>query len=160
MYSGYEGRFSPLPHLCNYVEFVSKMFKTNAPSRCTHNAMPRNDTDNHFTHFTSRSTRVRGRPPVVDGFDNRIISYEFVCPHRDAQVREFIGEFDGRTPSGKFIRTGVTRKTTYDVDIISFHYLIEISAIAVQRLGVRHIRTLIAAWLSECVVMFCLEILH
>ena len=42
------------------------------------------------------STRVGGRPPVVDRVDDRIINYELVCSHGDAQIRKLIRDFNYR----------------------------------------------------------------
>ena len=95
-----------------------------------------------MSDFTNRSTRVRGRPPVVDGIDDRIINYELVGAHRDDQIREFIGEFDGREPFGSAVSRNTTEpRYPYDIDLISFRYRVEISKTAVHRLGVHHVGT-------------------
>ena len=47
-----------------------------------------------------------GRLHIVEGIVDRIINYELVGLHRDAEIREFIGEFDGRA------MRAVTRNTT------------------------------------------------
>ena len=57
-----------------------------------------------------------------------------------------MGEFDGRAPPVKFISYAVSRNTTeprypYDIDLISFRYLVDLSATVVRRLGVHDVRT-------------------
>ena len=83
------------------AEIVSNVSKSNAPCMRTHNAMLRDDTNNYiertsmefqqtnyapliqlWTDFTSRSTRVRGIPPVVDGIGDRIKNNEHAGPHK------------------------------------------------------------------------------
>ena len=96
-----------------------------------------------WPYYTSSSTSVRGRPAAVDGIDDRIANYKLAGPHSDVQILEFIGELCGRAPPIKFVSSAVTRNTMprylMDKDLISFRYLVEISAIAVHHLGVHHV---------------------
>ena len=73
--------------------------------------------------FTSRSTRIRGRPLFVDGIDDRIINHVLAGLHIDVQNREFAKEFDGHATLGMFFGSVVIRYTivprySYDKDII------------------------------------------
>ena len=84
-----------------------------------------NDTDNH-TERASLENDVRRSSSlgllVVDGIDVRIINYELAGPHKDAQIRELIGEFDNHTPPGKFSSSTVTWNSTVPRGAIRYEY--------------------------------------
>ena len=163
------------------AEVVNKLSKPNASLMCTHFAMPLNDTDNSTkraslkfkqTHctpfilprldFTSRSTHVLGRPTVVDGINDRILSYQLACPHRNAKIRELIAVFVGRAPPGKCHVPCALCPDTHTVCVLYRFAILLIYLrqpyIALEFITLK-LRALIAAWLSESMVTFRLETL-